>query len=191
MLLTKDLSLSSRRASQAANTATHNCWCVVGGLTMSRICIAIWSQRCAIRFISWLLSGQSMTSTSCFSRKDIVVRAWCGETLSWTDTKPLRKVRLIQSKKFIWESVGKLSGSWALNNYQLTQVPKVKGVPYYEGWRHIAICLLHTSINTSLPLLQEGYPKVKSRRLMVRAEMRCPIRRSNSTLNLKFEWNRL
>ena len=39
--------------------------------------------------------------------------------------------------------------------------------------------------------LRERYPSVKSRRLMVRTEIRRPIWRVNSTLHQGLEWNRL
>ena len=100
MLLTKELSLSGLKAYQATITASRNCCCVVGGLSISRIWIAIWSQICSIRFISGLLADQSMTYTVWFSRKIIVARVMCAEALSWNSTKFLRKVFLAQGKTF-------------------------------------------------------------------------------------------
>ena len=69
MLFTKDLSRLGLMASLAAITASCNCCSVVRGLSILRICIAIWSQICSIWFLSGLLVGQSMTSTSWFSKK--------------------------------------------------------------------------------------------------------------------------
>ena len=65
-LLTKDLCLKGLRESQASITASCNCCCFVGGLSISRIWIAIWSQIYSIGFFG---AGQSMTSTSWFSNK--------------------------------------------------------------------------------------------------------------------------
>ena len=47
----------------------------------------IWSQTCSIRFMSGLWAGQSMTSTSCWSKKDAVSRAVWGGASSWMYTK--------------------------------------------------------------------------------------------------------
>ena len=94
MLLTTELSLSGLKAYQATITASRNCCCVVGGLSISRIWIAIWSQICSTRFISGLLADWW------FSRKIIVVRVMYGEALSWNSTKLLRKVLLAQGKTF-------------------------------------------------------------------------------------------
>ena len=67
MLFIKDLSRLGLMASVAAITASCNCCSVVRGLSILRIYIAIWSQICSIWFLSGLLVGQSMTSTSWFS----------------------------------------------------------------------------------------------------------------------------
>ena len=54
--------------------------------SMSRIKTDIWSQICSIWFMSGLRAGQSMTSTSCWSKKAVSCAVW-GGALSWTYTK--------------------------------------------------------------------------------------------------------
>ena len=58
-----------------------------GGSSMSRIQTDIWSQTCSIGFMSGLRDGQSITSTSCWSKKAAVSRAVWGRALSWTYAK--------------------------------------------------------------------------------------------------------
>ena len=54
---------------------------------MSPIQTDIWSQTCSIGFMSGLRAGQSMTSTSHWSKKAAVSHAVWGGALSWTYTK--------------------------------------------------------------------------------------------------------
>ena len=93
-LRTKIQSRTRLRATHACYPATSNCVVVVAGLSMSRIWTAIWSQSCSMEFISGRLDGQSMTSTSWFSRKSLVARAVWGRALSWIGTKLFRKMAL-------------------------------------------------------------------------------------------------
>ena len=60
---------------------------VEGGSSRSRIQTNIWCQTCSIGFMSGLRIGQSMTSTSCWSKKSAVSCAVWGGALSWTYTK--------------------------------------------------------------------------------------------------------
>ena len=60
---------------------------VEGGSSMSRIQTDIWSQTCSIGFMAGLRAGQSLTSTSCWSKKAAMSRAVWGGALAWTYTK--------------------------------------------------------------------------------------------------------
>ena len=67
------------------------------------------------RGVLWgLLDGQSMISTSWFSRKSLIAWAvWCG-ALSWTRTKLFWKLALAHGKIFFGVHVCTLAGSWYL-----------------------------------------------------------------------------
>ena len=74
--------LSTRVRTLPGRTAAHVWWTALfssamgeGGSSMSWIQTDIWSQTCSIGFMSGLRCGQSMTSTSCWSRKAAVSRA--------------------------------------------------------------------------------------------------------------------
>ena len=90
---TKVRTLPGRTAAHAWRTALFSSATVEGGSSMSRIQTDIWSQTCSVRFMSGLAS-QSMTSTSCWSKKAAVSRAVLGAghclgcTQSYVQTSP-------------------------------------------------------------------------------------------------------
>ena len=87
MLSTRVCTLPGRTAAHTWLTALLSSATVEGGSSMSRIQTDIWSHTCSIEFMSRLPAGQSMASTSCWSKKATVSRAVWGGALSWTYTK--------------------------------------------------------------------------------------------------------
>ena len=87
MLSTRVRTLPGWTAAHAWRTALFSSATVEGGSSMSRIQADIWSQTCSIGFMSGPRAGQSMTSTSCWSKKATVSRAVWGGALSWMYTK--------------------------------------------------------------------------------------------------------
>ena len=88
---------------------------------------------------------------------------WGGDGIILNQDKLLRKVPRARDRKvprardFAWTPVGKLAGSWGPQQWlALSLAPEGNGAPYYDGWHHIAICLLHTSINISPPFTPEN-----------------------------------
>ena len=79
---------AERRAAQACCTATGNYAAVIGVYSMPQISATIWYQRRPMVFISRLLGGQSITSTSWLSRMK----------LSW-------KLALVQRKALLQHSM--------------------------------------------------------------------------------------
>ena len=87
MLSTRIRTPPGRTAAYAWRTALFSSATVEGGSSISRIQRDIWSQTCSIGFMSGLQADQSMTSTSCWSKKAAVSRVVWGGALSWTYTK--------------------------------------------------------------------------------------------------------
>ena len=84
---TRVCTLPARTAPYAWRTALFSSAMVEGGSSVSRIQTDIWSQSCSIGFMSGLRAGQSMTSTSCCSKRTAVSRAVWGWAFSWAYTK--------------------------------------------------------------------------------------------------------
>ena len=87
MLSTRVRTLPGRTAVHAWRTALLSSATVEGGSSMSRIQTDIWFQACSIGFMSGLRAAQSMTSTSCWSKKAAVSHAVWGGALPWAYTK--------------------------------------------------------------------------------------------------------
>ena len=87
MLSTRVRALPGRQtAAHAWRTQMFSSATVEGGSSMPQIQTDISSQTCSIGFMSGLRADQSMTSTSCWSKKAAVSRAVWGGALSWTYT---------------------------------------------------------------------------------------------------------
>ena len=188
MLLTKDLSLSGFKTSQTAITASRNCRCVVGGLSISWIWIAIFIPDIPVPCVEEHFLGPA--------------KSYC------------KRFPLPMARGFASAPTGKLVGSWGSQKWIARSCSWSDWRPYHDELHHIAICLLHTSINIYIPFtpansnptitviqfeaghvredtvptvtkvptrcwrcslvslghwagLREGYPAFKSRRLMV------------------------
>ena len=104
-------------------------------------------QTCSIGFMSGLWAGQSMTSTSCWSKKAAVSHAVWGGALSWTYTM-LRPNTPVAHGKFDSSGSGLLlpvHGS--IHHDRLTSPPMVDCTPYHDRRDTISIIRLDAGIN--------------------------------------------
>ena len=87
MLSTRVCTLPGRIAAHARRAALFSSAMVEGGHPCLGSRLTFDPKTCSIGFMSGLRAGQSMTSTSCWSKKAAMSRAVWGGALSWTYTK--------------------------------------------------------------------------------------------------------
>ena len=108
MLSTRVLTHLKRHATHTWRAASRNFGTVEWGLgsSMSQIQIPIWSQTCSIGLMSGLRIDQSMASTSCCARKEVVSHALWGMALLSAYRKFHSKAPVAQVSILSWCGVG-------------------------------------------------------------------------------------
>ena len=150
MLSTRVRTLPGQTAAHAWQTTLFSSALVEGGSSLSRIQTDIWSQTCSIGFMAVLRAGQSMTSTSCWSKRlPCHVLYGAGHCLGCTQTyvPPVAHVNIWFPRIRITDD-----SSWLHPPRPAHSSQMVDFTPYRDWRATISIIRVDAGINQPLPL---------------------------------------
>ena len=154
MLSTRIRTFPGRTAAHAWRWALFSSATVEGRSFMSRIQTDIWTQTCSIGFMSGLRAGQSMTSTSSWSKK-LPCHMWWGGALSWTCTQLGPNTPIAHGNiwfPMIWIYRFRFRFMAPIYHDQLNPPPMMDCTPYHDWPAMISIVRLDAGISQPLPL---------------------------------------
>ena len=157
MVSTRVRTLPGRTAAHVWRTALFRSATVDWGSSRSRIQTDIWSQTCSIGFIFGLRACQSMTPTSCWSKKAAVSRAVWGGALSWTYIKLSPNIPVAHDSiwflmiwmyrcRFMAPSTRNSSHlpPWWIAPHTMTDRPRLPSLGWMQASVSLSSCLLRT-----------------------------------------------